>query len=394
MRPQTISLCMMSRKPAARVKAILELFRPLVDEIVLAADRKGDPVTLAACADLVDQPFVVESAPFNRWVGWLHSRCEGDWILRFDDDEVPSAGLLDVLRTLVEDRQPMQIAFSRRWLWGEEGRWISTWPWTPDYQVRLVRNAPGAWHFPGRMHEPIEILGELRLVDAPIYHCELLLADAEARRAKRARYEALRPAFWNADFPVNWYYTPEDWHDVETSATPPEDLLLIEHVRRGAQPERNRPMRSAPPVSALEAERFLGAREFSELAYAARVELAHPPQALPSGVVREHEVVVTNLGDEPWNWGDFPPYVRLGYRWLDPSGDVVLEDRSLFTETVRPGMTSRVLAPIRVPTPGAYVLSIDVVHEHERWFECTTDYAVEVTSDSPQPSSLPVMRSA
>jgi hypothetical protein len=396
MRRPTISLCMMVRKPAARVRAILELFRPVVDEIVLAADRTGDPATLATCVDLVDQPFAVDPAPFERWVGWLHSRCESDWILRFDDDEAPSAGLLDGLRTLAEERHPMQIAFSRRWLWGDERRWISTWPWTPDYQVRLVRNVPGAWRFPGRMHEPIETLGELRLVDAPIYHCELLLTDAQARRAKRERYEKLRPAYWNADFPVNGYYTPEDWQDVETSQTPSDDLRLIEQLRLGARPpEQPRGVDPAPAVSEFEAEFYLGARKLSEQAYSASLELVRPPRSLPSGVLREHEVVVTNLGDGPWPWGDYPPYVRLGYRWLEPGGDVVLEDRCLFTETVLPAMTTRLLAPIRVPAAGSYVLSLDVVHEHERWFGCAADYAVEVreSSDSLQASSVPVARS-
>lgn len=369
----------MARKPAARVRALLELFRPLVDEIVLAVDRTGDLHTLAACADLAEHRFAVDPAPLNRRLGWLHSRCEGDWILRFDDDEVPSAALLASLRTLVEDRRPMQIALTRRWLWKDETRWISTHPWSPDYQIRLVRNTPGAWRYPGKMHAPIEVLGELRLVDAPIYHCELLLADLEARRAKRETYEQRRPGFLNADFPVNWYYTPEDWNGVETSSTPTDDLRLISQVDRGADwPDGVSATRHVPAVCAAEAESFLATREVSDGAYSARVELVRPPEVMPTGVVREHEVVVTNLGDEPWPWGDYPPYFRLGYRWLTSAGESVLEGRCLFTETVYPAMTTRLLAPVRPPAPGVYVLSLDVVHDHVRWFGCEAVYAVEV----------------
>jgi hypothetical protein len=371
---------MMSRKPAARVRAILEEFRPLVDEIVLAADRSGDPDTLHACADLADQRFALDPAPLNRRLGWLQSRCEGDWILRFDDDEVPSTALLACLPALIEDRQPMQVAFTRRWLWGSEERWIVTRPWSPDYQIRLVRNTPGAWRFPGEMHAPIEVLGELRLVDAPIYHCDLLLADIDSRRAKREQYEQRRPGLWKDDFPVNWHYTPEDWPSVETASTPAEDLLLIARVNRSVVSPSDRdgdgPVAAVP---AREAERFLATREVSGNAYGASIELVRPPDVLPIGVVREHEVVVTNLGDESWPWGDQPPHFRLGYRWLTPMGATVLEGRCFFTETVRPAMTTRLLAPVEPPAePGHYLLSLDVVHENVRWFGCETVHAVAV----------------
>jgi len=87
---RTLSLCIMARKPAPRVRAILEQFRPVVDEIVLAADRTGDPAILEQCADLADKRFALDPAPLNRRLGWLHAQCDGDWILRFDDDEAPS----------------------------------------------------------------------------------------------------------------------------------------------------------------------------------------------------------------------------------------------------------------------------------------------------------------
>jgi hypothetical protein len=370
---------MMARKPAARVRAVLELFRPLVDEIVLAADRSGDPDTLDACADLADQRYAADPAPLNRRLGWLHSRCEGDWILHLEDDEVPSAALLARLRGLLEDRQPMQIAFTRRWLWGSDASWIATQPWSLDYQIRLVRNSPGAWRYPGELHAPLEVLGELRLVDAPIYHCELLLADVDARRAKRRQFDRVRRV-WNADFPVNCFYTPEDWPGVETAPTPADDLGLISGVRRAVVPARDRSAaRAVAAVPAREAERFPATREVSPEAYDASIELVRPPEVVPAGVVRYHEVVVTNLGDERWPWGDYPPHFRLGYRWLTPAGEAVLDGRCFFTETVQPAMTTRVLAPVGAPAePGLYLLSLDVVHEDVRWFGCETIHAIGV----------------
>lgn len=376
----TLSLCMMARKPAPRVRALLELFRPLVDEIVLAGDRTGDPATLEACADLADKRFAVDPAPFNRRLGWLQDQCESDWILRFDDDEVPSMSLLESLRTLVESRAPMQIGLPRRWLFGAPDAWIAEHPWTPDYQVRLVRNAPGAWRFPGVMHAPIEVLGELRLVDHPIYHCELLLAGLEERRAKRAEYETRRPGLRTGDFAVNWYYTPEDCGKVDTARTPPEDLELIERVGSGAA-RRNGAEARAPvmPAAAREAEHFNASREVSEGAYGARVELVRAPGGVSAGTIRQLEVLVTNLGDEFWPWGEYPPFIRVGYRWRSRSGETVSHGRCFFTETVRPGATTRVLAQVLVPAePGLYELEFDVVHEHVRWFEQPALLMIEV----------------
>jgi hypothetical protein len=381
----SLSLCMMSRKPAPQVRAILELFRPLVDEIVLAADRTGDPETLSQTADLADKRFAIDPAPLNRRLGWLHSHCECDWILRFDDDEVPSAALLASLDQLVSDRQPMGVALSRRWLYGSRQRWITTEPWSPDYQIRLVRNAPGAWRFPGRLHEPVEIVGDLRLVDLPIYHVELLLADAYARRAKREQYDGVRPGLVSADFPVNRFYTPEDHAGVETATTPPEDVELIAAVEHGAvRPEGASPRSAVADGSAWDAERFIASREVSPGAYRAAIELVRPPERLSAAVTREHEIVVTNLGDEPWPAGDYPPLFRLGYRWRTRTGATAFEGRCLFTERVRPGSSTRMLARIEPPpVSGAYLLELDVVHEHVRWFGCEAAYHILVEGAGP-----------
>jgi hypothetical protein len=371
---------MMSRKPATRVRAILELFRPIVDEIVLAADRTGDPGTLAECADLADKRFEIDPAPLNRRLGWLHEQCSGDWIFRFDDDETPSATLLASLRALIENRSLMQIGLTRRWLFGSPAAWIDQHPWMPDYQIRLVRNTPGAWRYPGLMHAPIQVLGELALVESPIYHCELLLASLEERRAKRAEYEARQPDDRNGAFPVNWYYTPEDCGGVETAETPAEDLALIEWVRAGASRRPDgEPLAPVRSATAWDAERLIGSREVSQGAYGARIELVRPPARTSRGATREVEVLVTNLGDEFWPWGDYPPFIRLGYRWHSRAGEAVFEGRCLFSETVRPGTTTRVLAPIPAPCqPGRYRLEIDVVHEDFRWFDQAAEAEIEV----------------
>ena len=370
----------MARKPAPRVRAILEQFRPVVDEIVLAADRTGDPAILEQCADLADKRFALDPAPLNRRLGWLHAQCDGDWILRFDDDEAPSRMLLKSLPELISRREPMQYGMPRRWLFGSTAAWISQWPWTPDYQFRLVRNLPGALRFPALLHEPLEVLGELSLVDVPLYHSELLLAGLDERREKRAAYEARRPEIRNGQFPTNGYYVPEDFGDLATETTPAEDLEVIEAVHAGStRPDDAAPLAPVKAVDAAEAERFNGSRDVLPGAYRARVDVVRPLNGTPAGSTQELEVDVTNLGDEPWAWGEYPPFIRLGYRWLTPDGHEVSHGRAFFTETVRPGTTTRVVARVETPAErGSYRLRLDVVHENVRWFDQATELEVEL----------------
>jgi hypothetical protein len=222
----------------------------------------------------------------------------------------------------------------------------------------------------------------LRLVDAPIYHCDLLLASVEERRAKRARYEAIRSDLRNGDVDVNGYYTPEDWSELETASTPAGDLALIEAVRRGSlRPSRAKPLGPILAGSTWEAERHLETREVSPGAYRAGIVVVRPAARLRSGTLRDFELTVSNLGDEWWPPGEWPPLFRVGYRWKTLDGVQVSEGRALFTETVRPGMTTRLLAPVEVPLrPGHYLLEFDVVHELVRWFGTGTELEVEVTA--------------
>ena len=51
----SLSVCMTAGRDPARVRAILELVRPVADEIVLAADERIAADVHAACADLTDR---------------------------------------------------------------------------------------------------------------------------------------------------------------------------------------------------------------------------------------------------------------------------------------------------------------------------------------------------
>ena len=230
------------------------------------------------------------------------------------------------------------------------------------------------------MHAPLEVLGELSLVDVPLYHSDLLLAGLDERRTKRALYETRRPDHTNGHFPVNGYYTPEDFGSPAIAETPADDLELIEAVHAGSpRPDGTSAVAPVRAVEAAEAERFNASREVSPAAYGARVDVVRPLNGTPPGSTTELEVDVTNLGDEAWAWGEYPPFFRLGYTWRTGDGEEIAHGRAFFTETVHPGTTTRVVARLQAPAEaGRYRLRLDVVHEHVRWFDQPTELEVDV----------------
>ena len=179
---------------------------------------------------------------------------------------------------------------------------------------------------------------------------------------------------------MNGYYTPEDFGSPTTEATPDDDLELIEAVYAGSsRPEDAPPLAPVRAVDAAEAERFNASREVSPDSYRARVDVVRALNGTSAGSTPELEVDVTNLGDEPWAWGEYPPFIRLGYRWLTREGEEVSHGRAFFTETVKPGTTTRVVARLQTPTErGRYRLRLDVVHENVRWFDQPTELEVEL----------------
>src|SRR5688572_24748601 len=302
----SLSFCITTRGPADRARALLELVRPHVDEIVLAVDRNGGEETLAACADLADRRLVYELERSPVWlVGWILHQCRGDWILRLDDDEVPSAALLDALPDLIADRYPTVIQIDRRWLHETPDRYITTFPWSLEHQPRLLRNVPSLWRFEGRVHMSGEWLGEVRTSDLAMYHLPLLISTIEDRRAKRDWYESLVPGLAVEEFPIEDMYVPEELDRIETAVVPQEDRPSIDAMLSPAPVEDG--TREGPPVeeATLEQIRLYNTdRPFSESAYDAHIEFIAPRKELPPGVLRHFEVRVENRGDELWRPAD------------------------------------------------------------------------------------------
>jgi hypothetical protein len=369
-----LSVCCLSGGPPGRLTQLLEVLRPVADEIVVAVDDRVDPESLGRVAELADRlaafPF---AEPVERPFGWLHSLCTGDWIFRIDDDEVPSAALLDLLRA--PDERLSHVWIPRRWLWGRQG-WLTEDPWAPDWQLRLTR--PEAARFPGRMHIPVQAEGPHAYVAAPLYHLALGISDFEHRAEKVRRYERVRPGLRIGGLPLNTaYYLPELREFLETDPIPDEDAALVALVR-DADPAPS----GLPPLirhaTRAEVDAHWAEQPLPGPDYSARIELGAPPSPV-TGEVREIDVSVTNLGSVAWPGGrNSLPEIRLSYRW---NGLEQLEEqlRTPFPHNVEPGETVLVPMAFRMPDePGTHELVVDLVHERHRWFGAETTTTVTV----------------
>ena len=398
---KTVSLAVTSNGPAPRVRALLERVRPHVDEIVLAVDRSGDTGALESCADLADRrlTFELRDSP-ARLIGWIQHQCAGDWILRLDDDEVPSDALLAALPTLAADPHALAFHLRRHWVHPAPDSYIASRPWSVDYQEgRLVRNLPGAWTFDGAVHTVGAIEGEQRYIDAALYHCDLLVTSTAARQSKRVRYESEWPGVALAGTAVNDMYVPEEAAQLESAPVPAGDAAAIRAVIEGSPPGPST-LEGGPvqDVSFAEIDRFNIRRVPAPDGFAASVAIEEAPARVRAARIHHLFVAVTNTGTEPWLWSppseplagrvpDVEPGwapVRVQYGWRDPSGERrPYRGWEELLEAVWPGETSRVPVDVRTPAdPGGWELDVGVERGGNDFGAAT--YRVAVHEDPPR----------
>ena len=378
----TLSVCVMTAGPGPRVAALLELLRPVATELVVALDDRAAEEVEAAVAAVADEvvryPY---REPVDRPLRWLFSLCHGAWILNIDDDEVPSAELLEALPSLVEATDVTHYWLLRRWLWPDAGSTIAEHPWSTDYQLRLVRNDPLLLRFPSETHRPIEALGPHRFLRVPLYHADLVLNSHERRAEKARKYEALRPGKRIGGGPMNHvFHLPERRPGLRTAPLPERDLELVRAVLEAAAASSQR----APVVRRTtedEIDRLWSGRELREEDYRARIDVVDEPARMLESEQRTFDVRVENLGTTLWPWGERgEPDVELSYQWLDADGKLVgYGVRTPLPADLGPGEAQIVPLHVRAPgRAGRYRLRLDLVHEHVRWFGSLVELDVDV----------------
>jgi inositol phosphorylceramide mannosyltransferase catalytic subunit len=114
------------------------------------------------------------------------------------------------------------------------------------------------------------------------------------------------------------------------------------------------------------------------------------------GEARPFYVEVTNGGAEAWPGGlEQEPRVRLSYHLRSGDGELLQADgpRSPLPAPLRPGESQ--IAPVVVEAPsstGSYLVEIDLVEEHLRWFGEPARVSFEVVPRGPTERNVPRRR--
>jgi hypothetical protein len=324
-------------------------------------------------------------------------------VLLLAGDEVPSAALAAALPGLCAEPSLRQVWLPTRWVWPDRAHWLDALPWYPDVHNRLLRNDDDLW-FEGRLHSYARPRLPMRYVESPLYHLVCLMEDAHAREERARRYEERRPGLRaHGGGSLNErMYLPERFARRPPAPIPEEDLAAIAAVLdAGDDPPAAAPPRGPIPVGRrAEIDALWAGRELEPGAYRAKIAPMERDHRIVAGEERPVLVRVRNEGTVAWPSGsDRPPDVRLSYHWRDAGGATVVHDgvRTHFPEAVAPGAETILPAVVAAPArAGEYLLVLDLVHEHVRWFGCETALPMTVEPDpdelAPRPRLVPGRR--
>ena len=409
-RPRSrLSVCCMTVDPPARVAAVLGLLRDVADEVVVAVDDRVDPSTLGPVHAVADRVLRFGfRPPVDRPRPWLAAQCTGEWILSIDGDEVPSRALVAALPELVASPDVQHHQVPHRWLFPDSGHWLADLPWWPDFHVRLVRN-DATLAVRGGVHAGIVPVLPARHLDTPIYHLDALVRTEEERRAKADRYEAERPGHqaFGGGLLNDVLYLPERHGDVALRPVPDDDRAWIDDVLAATDDASSNPppqpragsgfrgrVRNAVPVPvpvpvtpAAEIDAFVPPSQLPDDAYRVGLEPFETDHRIAPGELRPFYVRVRNEGSVTWPWGlEQEPQIRVSYHWRTVEGEMLHYEglRSPLPDRVGPGGAT--IVPVWVQAPaeaGTYVLELDLVHEHVRWFEAPLQVEMKVAGREP-----------
>jgi hypothetical protein len=362
-----LSLCIATKNSEEYIGKLLRVGMSFADEVVVAVDASSDDLTERVCHEYADKVFRVESPGYvERLLPWLNEQCEGDWILRLDDDELPSAGLIEILPALLNDREMTHYHLRRRTIiGGDRTEWIAQRPWWPDWKLRLFRNIPSIVRIPGRLHSGYEVKGASRyLYRGSIYHYDFVYHDEQHRKEKVRQYEIISPEKSGS----HHYSLPKEGALV-TRPIPGDDAPADDYA--GLRP----PAARAPIKDVVLAEIDQAAVQECEYGpglFRARLDCLGCPRVMEAGRWYRADVELRNDSSVAWPLPEMgEPDVRITYHWLSAGGDLYdyKGRRTVLPHTLRPGETTRLPAPVRAPAePGDYILQWDLVVPDVAWF--------------------------
>ncbi len=208
-----------TRNSGQWIRQFIQEYRRLgVQPLYLLDNRSSDDTGLILREEGVEVITVALAADrVEAAMSLIPESCPSTWVLRLDDDELPSAALLSWIEAHLSAVQTDAVAVHRRWcLFGRDGimrysraemfYWNDNRPELLDPQTRLFR--PDRVRYANQIHTPgfSVPLFEVAPSFAPIFHFDWILRSLSERLNKIHNYEAQEPG---AGSNFAHFYLPE-----------------------------------------------------------------------------------------------------------------------------------------------------------------------------------------
>lgn len=194
---ENVSVIVLTQDSEKRLPLLLESLAGHFSEIVVGVDTKSSDGTLAAARKFAGKVVSIDNpaGTVEATIEQLASFCSNEWVLRLDDDELISHGLLRFIEQHLEFLSVEAIGIHRKWcrvnLAGAHLEYSTNPLYGYDWQWRLFRKSSVGYckgfHTPG-----ICFRTETKApLDGFIVHLDWIYRDFGYRKSKVARYEAI-----------------------------------------------------------------------------------------------------------------------------------------------------------------------------------------------------------
>lgn len=218
---RNVSVIIPTLNPGPYFGILVDFLKPYFREIIIGVDSKSDKEAFKYANSLNCRTEWVsndDGAFVEAMLEMFIPLCSNDWVLRLDDDELISLGLVDFCNKILPGLDVDAVGIHRKWcrLGSETLFEYSIYPsYHFDWQWRLFRKdktgSRPEMHTPGIVF-PSETKAPL---DSFIVHLDWVYHSYDERRNKVESYQKL-----NADLGFEDYYLYEDIPDADSYFTP------------------------------------------------------------------------------------------------------------------------------------------------------------------------------
>jgi glycosyltransferase involved in cell wall biosynthesis len=192
-----VSVIILTMNSEEYLPILLEFLADHFSEVIVGVDRKSSEKTFDLARRFTDKAFWIDNPGgiVEHTIEQLVSRCSNDWVLRLDDDELVSLGLVDFLEKHLSTLSVDAVGIHRKWCRVNLKSSCLEYSTNPlygyDWQWRLFRKASVG--FNKNVHTPgISFNTETKApLDGFIVHLDWVYRDFGYRRDKVARYESI-----------------------------------------------------------------------------------------------------------------------------------------------------------------------------------------------------------